>query len=786
MYHVAVDTNGDGRTGWIAAAAVAVLILLLLPGLSGRAVVVQRDLGSHELGWVRLWKATVLSGRIPLWDPLTVGGTPFLANPNTLAVYPPLLLFLLLPLPVAQALFLLLHQLALGLGTHRLLRRLGLARGPAAAGAIAVAGSGLAFSQSLFLTGPATLALIPFLLASAVGDGGHPAAGRRRLAEAVLAGGLLLMTGKPAVAAVAWGAWLLLLLAYRRSGWRWSLAAPFLAAALAAPVLLPGIELARDSWRVRTGTTAAAVAADAFAPRRWPELVLPRLYGDPVPELPGGFWARPSFPWLRYEVDLHVGTIALLLLGLAAGRREARPWLLLTGGLVLLAALPEITVALRRIAPPLRFFRFSIKYLVPAAVTAAPLVALGAARAMEEPGTVRRRALMLAAALAPLAVLAADRGLLTAALGRLYPASAVNLALPGVAAAVARGLALDLATAIVPLLLVALSPRRLLLPALALQLLCGGAWALHWDDWSVWRSPPELARRLGPGATVVDLQRFGSPSRPAEAGEAADPVRRHYRGLRAALATHYGTLYGIAYRGVTGPDGTEPEWMHRLALRFRHATPARALRAARHVGASWVLLDRVPPPGPWTAIAVSAGPWRTVACRFATPLPGAWFPRTVLQLSTEDAVWAFLTDPASAPGETVAVLGHGPAIREQAAGRCRVLAHRPGAWRLETDTPGGGLLVLDAADSRTWRARTASGRTLPTRRVNGILLGVEVPAGRRTVTVEADARPFLTGVAIALGALLLTALLAAGAPTRGRRTPTGGAAPTRQANPPAP
>ncbi len=221
----------------------------------------------------------------------------------------------------------------------------------------------------------------------------------------------------------------------------------------------PGLEVLAGSWRSEAGTSAAAVEADSFAPRRWPELLLPRLYGRPSPALPGGFWAASSFPWQRYLLDLHLGSIPLLLLLLSRRRKEARPWLLAAGVLVLLAAFPPLLLVLRRWLPFLRLLRFAIKCLIPAAVVLAPAVALGARTALERPGSFRKGALVLALPLLLLLVPALWPGLLRTLLGGIFPASAANLALPGVCRAVARDLRLDLVVALFPLAAAAWSPR---------------------------------------------------------------------------------------------------------------------------------------------------------------------------------------------------------------------------------------------------------------------------------------------------------------------------------------
>lgn len=782
--------RSESRKGgwWAAAFAFAALFVAYLPGLIGRRTLFLRDIGSHQLPWRLLWAQQLRAGHLPLWDPFSLGGTPLLANPNTLALYPPVALFLVFPPHIALTLYILGHQLLLGLGAALMLKRLALPRPAILAGALACAGSGIAFSQAAFMTGPAALTWVPFLLASAVAWPSDARAQRRRIAEAALSGCLLLLGGKPFVAVLGWTAWGIVILLQRRGRELRrrmpAVVAPVLAAALAAPLLLSATQLVPTSWRATAGTPAAAVSADAFAPRRWPEIVLPRLYGLPTASTEGGFWAAHSFPWQRYELDLHLGTLTLLLLLLSAGRKEARPWLVGAGALVVLAACPSILVRAGSLLPPLRLFRYAIKFLLPAVVVMAPAVAVGYSVASKRPSAFRRWAGVLAILLVPVGLLATDPSRLQSILASLFPASAATLALPGVADAISRAILLDVLLALLPLLAAALSPRRLLLPALTVQLLLGGWWMLAWDSPSRWETPPALASAVRNHPAVIELYHGDRPWTPGGEGEVAASFRR----LRAGLARHYGVRWGISYRGISGPDGTEPAWMRLMAARFRQAPPLEAARAARHIGVAWLLTDRPLSEGiGWTARLRPPGAEPgSLAYRLDAALPAAWLAREVLTVPSEEALWRTLTDPATVPGFQAVVLGPHATVAARPEGRCRVLGRDPGNWSVEVASREDALLVVNQADSPLWRAETAAGARLQTVRVNGFLVGIEVPPGRHVVRLRVDASRARLGFLIFALALLVTARLAVGAPSRRRPTPTDGAAPTPPASPPEP
>src|ERR1700686_2661497 len=63
------------------------------------------------------------SGRLPLWNPYSASGEPWLANPQTGVFYPPGWLFEVVPFARAYVLFLLLHMLLLGGGSFLLFSR---------------------------------------------------------------------------------------------------------------------------------------------------------------------------------------------------------------------------------------------------------------------------------------------------------------------------------------------------------------------------------------------------------------------------------------------------------------------------------------------------------------------------------------------------------------------------------------------------------------------------------------------------------------------------------------
>jgi len=774
MYHVGVRPRR--RAPLALGLAAVTLVLLHAPGLAGGRTPFLRDLLSHHLGWRLQWADQVRAGILPLEEPLLDGGLPLAANPNAGALYPATVLFLVLAPPVALTLHLLLHHVILLLGAARLARAAGAPRRTAATAAIALAGSGLAFSQAAFLNASAAWAWAPWIVAA-----GAATPSRRRTAAAAALGALQWLAGEPVIAALTWALWLAAVLL--RSGGRprelaAAAPAPLLAAALAAPLLLPAARVLAVSRRAAMPSSPAAVAADAFRPQRWPELVLPRFLGPPAPPGPEGSWAASSLPWQRYELSLHVGTVALLLLALGLGRRPG--WAVLAAGWAALAALPGVVTALARVLPALAGFRYAIKLLLPAAVAAVPVLAAGASRARHRPRAFRRLAAATLAALVPVAAVSLDATRTAAVLGRLYPASAATLRRPEVAAAVSRRLRADVALAALPLAAAAADPARLLLPALAVQAVLGSRWPLAWDRWSAWSDPPPLARRLGPGARVwVDLP---VPSGPVTG---RDPVAAHYRRMAAALLPLYGERFGISYRAQPSPDGLEPAWVAAAAARMRGAADGERLMVARHLGIEWILVPRSLPGGPSGVerIATRAGGQPVVLHRLPDPAPAAWLAERVIAVPSEAAAWRQLADPATRPGRDAVVTG-AAGVERPGGGTVRVTVRRPGRWEVAVEAVRPGLLVLDTTPGPLWRV-SVDGAPASQVRVDLCRLGVRVSAGSHRVLLTADRRPLVLGLLLALAAAAVTGTLAA-TPTPGRRPPTGGAEPTPRATAPAP
>src|SRR5438270_1413771 len=139
---------------------------------------------------------SLLSGRIPLWDPDLFLGAPFLANPQTAVLYPPSWLFVFGSVQAVYAAQLVLHAFLAAFFTYLLIRHaFGAMPLAAAVGGLAYAFGGFAVGQVGHLNQISAAAWLPAVLFAY-----HRFAATQRvywLALGALALGLQLLAGHP-------------------------------------------------------------------------------------------------------------------------------------------------------------------------------------------------------------------------------------------------------------------------------------------------------------------------------------------------------------------------------------------------------------------------------------------------------------------------------------------------------------------------------------------------------------------------------------------------------------
>jgi len=288
--------------------------------------------GTPATQFVPWWKwafDTLLSGHLPLWNPLVGMGAPLIANYQSALFYPPNWLYFLfyvigdLPaLAWSQALIVCLHLIWAAVGMSVLTRRLGL-------GLLAQTISGLSFGLSGYLVARAwfasinsSIAWLPWILALSL-DLIAEKSKRSIVPKLGIAIGFQLLAGH---AQTSWYTWLLafLWLAF----WRWQVSIEHpvslkknilsllevwgslvisigIGAAIAAVQLLPTAEYLLQSQRASAAAYDAAMTY-SFWPWRFLGFIAPNLFGNPVTS---NYWGYGNF----WEDAVYIGLLPFIL-----------------------------------------------------------------------------------------------------------------------------------------------------------------------------------------------------------------------------------------------------------------------------------------------------------------------------------------------------------------------------------------------------------------------------------------------------------------------------------------
>ncbi len=242
------------------------LIFISYPELClGRRAFCYRDTGLFSYPVAYYLRDSVWHGRVPLWNPYSNCGAPFLAQWNTLALYPLSLFYILLPMPWALNCFLLGHLLLGGLGMYRLAESWFASRLAASVAGLVFAWNGLSLQCLMWPCHTAGLAWMPWVVwqcGRAVQEGG------RRIYCAALAGACQMLTGSPETILLTWVIVAVVLLSHapaeRRDFWasgRRLLVVTVMVSALSAAQMLPTLDLLAHGDRTSSLRHRLLVAA---------------------------------------------------------------------------------------------------------------------------------------------------------------------------------------------------------------------------------------------------------------------------------------------------------------------------------------------------------------------------------------------------------------------------------------------------------------------------------------------------------------------------------------------
>ncbi len=352
----------------------ALLVFASFPQvILGLETFVARDFGFFAYPLAHFQQQCFQHCEIPFWDPYNNCGVPFLAQWNTMPLYPPALFYLALPLKWSLGMFSLLHLWWAGIGMYFLARRWTQNDFAAAFAGIAFAFNGFTLNLIMWPSHMATFSWMPWvvLLAErAWRDGWH------WIIFAAFVGAFQMLAGGPEIILFTWlivsALWLQQFFfgesPRRQMLWRFPLVVA-LVVALTLAQLLPFLNLVAHAQR-ETG----------FADLRWSmpgsglaNFLVPMAFGSTATE--GIFFQHGQYWTSSYY--LGVGALWLALLALLS-LRERRVWLLgIIATIGVIFALGENAPALplvRKLLPQLSFITYPIKYIA-VAIFAAPLLA---------------------------------------------------------------------------------------------------------------------------------------------------------------------------------------------------------------------------------------------------------------------------------------------------------------------------------------------------------------------------------------------------------------------------
>ncbi|MDW8059520.1 MAG: YfhO family protein [Thermomicrobium sp.] len=515
--------------------------------------------------------------------------------------------------------------------------------------------------------------------------------------------------------------------------------------ALAAPALLPSLELARRS--VRAGGLAYEQASEfALRPTALVNFLLPRTFGDN----PTNWWG----PWASGEVWGYAGTVTLLFafLGLALSREPLR-WLL--AGIAVLALLHALGPAtpvhgwVYRFVPFADLLRAPARSLLYVDLSLAMLAALGLAAVLERTETVARVLRRTArSSLLALAVLV----LLVAPLFLLAIVTSTTPAEPTVRA----------------------------FESLLLLVLWLGA-ATFWMRVAASRHDP---RTLGVAAVVLvalDLFSVTSPFNPTPEDLLAD-----FRHTEAISFLRRATQDGGPWRMLAltirwQPSSAAVHMLEDAGGLFDPMQPAAYARALECVRATpghrlldllnvryLVTRDDADPPDPRferrLTTASGLAVWEN-----PTALPRAWLTGSATATERRSALDQLCSTDFD-PRRTLYLSGALPPADPSATGTALVSWNGPNELRVQVATTAPAYLVVAVSADPGWRARL-DGRDAAIATADAIFQAVWVPAGQHTVVLTYRPPYLRWGIALALagGAALVGALVRDLASRRERR-----------------
>jgi hypothetical protein len=544
-----------------------------------------------------------------------------------------------------------------------------------------------------------------------------------------------------------------------------ALGATVLGGLLAAPQLLPALELIPHTQRVSINTYEFATTF-SLPPENLVTLLLPWFFGDGK-GLP--YWGH-GFYW---EISGFVGLGTLALAAIGLGGRHPQRWLWASvAGVAIFLALGHHTPLFKLFyygVPGASLFRAPGRYLALFTLAASALAAFGVDRwAKEEPG-VQRAARnvglgavgLLAVLLLFLAVLSLGGGSESAIWKGILDAQQVGLdtALPQMRQVIRGFDERSWSWARVSLLVAALSLAAVATGlvayargwirartgvacvglVVALELLVSGGRLLKGHPVNALPWPAEFVEMVKsrPGGPY----RIAKPGmrHPEHVGKCQLAQLHHVGGYESMLLRNYAEL-------LSAVEG-RPAGAATVTVTISKPHPVFDMLGVRF----WMVPESSRTPSAWTKVGA-------VDDAQVFEAPGA-FPRAFLVpdavvIPDRDERLRFLTNPSSDLRKTVVLEAGTAASPGGDPGTASVLSQAPGRYEIAAETGSGAWLVLTESDYPGWEARV-DGTPAEILRANHLVQAVRVPPGRHTVRFEYRSRRLAAGVWLFLLAAVL-------------------------------
>lgn len=370
------------------AAVLAFLLVATFPQLwTGAKTLGYLDFGQFALPVAYYHREAFWRGELPLWNPLSNCGTPFLAQWNTLTLYPPSLFYLLLPFPWSLNVFCLLHLFLGGFGMYWLAARWTGNRTAAAVAGAVFAFNGLSWYGLIWPHIISALGWMPWVIWSA--ERAIDSKSHRDLALAALIIAAQLLSGGAEVILLTWLTLAVIIPACHAGGTLPAVRAAcrliivgLLGTGLAAVQIAPFLDLLLQSQR-SSGYSDPDLGSMPLT--GWANYLVPifRCLRNPQ-----GLWVPPNH-WAG-SYYLGIGTVALALIGVWRSHTRRVIVLLCLGMFGLLMALGghgQVYRWVTSILPVLGFLRFPVKFVIIATFAIPTLAAFGLAWALRRPST---------------------------------------------------------------------------------------------------------------------------------------------------------------------------------------------------------------------------------------------------------------------------------------------------------------------------------------------------------------------------------------------------------------